>query len=282
MTKHIYILLAVFVLAFTSCKTHKPTADDESGVSTEEVGSGSSRIDSLLQKAPERESAKVVEKMAERFSSWNTVMLSAQLQMDGLPLSPSLKIFMEKGKSMSMSVRAPFIGEVGRLEFANDTVVAVNKMKNVYAVSDISQLMGGIEFTLSDLQDVFLARAFAIGEGTIVRYNKSKHGLYHAPSENYFLPPMPQSDNLLYGFTIDGEGMVNDFLVHDFTSGFELYCLYQHNKKSYNAVFEIQYADAQMQVILDGITCQWEAQPLSPIKFTSRMREVSVQEFLQF
>ena len=135
MTKHIYILLAVFVLAFTSCKTHKPTADDESGVSTEEVGSGSSRIDSLLQKAPERESAKVVEKMAERFSSWNTVMLSAQLQMDGLPLSPSLKIFMEKGKSMSMSVRAPFIGEAGRLEFANDTVVAVNKMKNVYAVA---------------------------------------------------------------------------------------------------------------------------------------------------
>ena len=67
MTKHIYILLAVFVLAFTSCKTNKPTADDESGVLTEEVGSGSSRIDSLLQKAPERESAKVVEKMAERF-----------------------------------------------------------------------------------------------------------------------------------------------------------------------------------------------------------------------
>lgn len=282
MTKHIYILLAAFVMVFTSCKSHKPTADGESGVATEEVASSNSRIDSLLQKAPERESAEVVGRMTERFTSWNTVMLSAQLQMDGLPLSPSLKIFMEKGKSMSISVRAPFIGEAGRLEFANDTVVAVNKMKNVYTVADISQLMGGLEFTLSDLQDVFLARAFAIGDGTITEYDKSKHGLYHAPSENYFLPPMPQSDSLLYGFTIDSEGMVSDFLIHDFISGFELYCLYQHKKKSYNAVFEAQYADAQMQVILADITCQWEAQPLSPIKLTSKMREVSIQEFLRF
>ena len=278
MTKHIYILLAVFVLVFTSCKAHNPTTE----VSIEDTSSSNSRIDSLLQKAPQRESAEVVGRMAERFTSWNTIMLSAQLQMDGLPLSPSLKIFMEKGKSMSISVRAPFIGEAGRLEFANDTVVAVNKMKNVYAIADISQLMGGIEFTLSDLQDVFLARAFAIGEGTITQYDKSKHGLYHASSENYFLPPMPQSDSLLYGFTIDAQGVVNDFIIHDFTSGFELYCLYQHKNKTYNAVFELTYADTQMQVILYGITCQWEAQPLSPIKLTSKMREVSVQEFLRF
>ena len=278
MAKHIYILLAVFVLVFTSCKAHKPTTE----VSMEDTSSSNSRIDSLLQKASQRESAEVVGRMAEHFTSWNTIMLSAQLQMDGLPLSPSLKIFMEKGKSMSISLRAPFIGEAGRLEFANDTVVAVNKMKNVYAIADISQLMGGIEFTLSDLQDVFLARAFAIGEGTITQYDKSKHGLYYAPSENYFLPPMPQSDSLLYGFTVNVEGVVNDFIIHDFTSGFELYCLYQYNKKSYNAVFELTYADMQMQVILDGITCQWEAQSLSPIKLTSKMREVSVQEFLRF
>ncbi|MBQ2398656.1 MAG: hypothetical protein II308_01120, partial [Muribaculaceae bacterium] len=66
MTKHIYILLAAFVMVFTSCKSHKPTADSESGVATEEVASSNSRIDSLLQKAPERESAEVVGRMTER------------------------------------------------------------------------------------------------------------------------------------------------------------------------------------------------------------------------
>lgn len=282
MTKHIYILLVIFVFIFTNCKTPRPMTENESETSMEEVSSINIRIDSLLQKASDRESAKVVGTMTERFISWNTVMLYAQLQMDGLPLSPSLKIFMEKDKSMSMSVRVPFVGEIGRLELKNDTVMAVNKMKNVYTVADISQLMGGIEFTLSNLQDVFLARAFAIGEGTITQYNKSKHGLYHAPSENYFFPPLPQSESLLYGFTLDREGVVNDFLIHDFTSGFDFYCLYQQDKKSYNAVFEIQYEDTQMQVIFDGITCEWEAQPLSPLKLTSKMREVSVQEFLRF
>lgn len=280
-TKYICAISVVFILLSVSCKSSK-AGQSESDSSSKESTLVHSRIDSLFQRATGKESKEIVGRMAERYAPWNTVMISAQLQMEGLPLSPSLKIFMKKGECMTISVRAPFLGEVGRLEFANDTILAVNKMKNVYTMADISQLMGGIEFTLSDLQDVLLARAFAIGEGTISQYEKSKHTLYYAENGEYFFPPMPQSDNMLYGFIIDGEGVISDFMLRDYIGGFELNCLYQNKKKSYDIVMAFQYVDVQMQVVLSDVMCQWEAQPMNPVKLTSKMREVGIKEFLRF
>lgn len=63
------------------------------------------------------------------YTPWQSVELNGKLQMERLPLTPSVRIYMEYKQKIFISVRAPFVGEVGRVEIDSTQVVAVNRLK---------------------------------------------------------------------------------------------------------------------------------------------------------
>ena len=63
------------------------------------------------------------------YSNWGSVELNGKFRCSLLPISATVKIYMKKDKEIMASVRAPFVGEVARVEVAEDSVLIVNKMK---------------------------------------------------------------------------------------------------------------------------------------------------------
>ena len=79
------------------------------------------------------------------YSGWSSVELNGRLDIPNLPMGikPTVKIYMKNGESIMMSVRAPFMGEVGRAEIEGDTLVVVNKMRHTYCKNAVSYVLKG-------------------------------------------------------------------------------------------------------------------------------------------
>ncbi len=65
-------------------------------------------------------------------ADWTDLSMQGKLTFDGLPMSASVKIYMKRGESIILSARAPFIGEVARVEATPDSIVFINKHTNCY------------------------------------------------------------------------------------------------------------------------------------------------------
>lgn len=95
---------------------------------------------------------------AKKINDWTTVQLVGKLRMAGLPISPTTTMTMSNGREISISIRAPFVGEVGKLSLTQDSLIILNKMKKVYAIEPTTALSDLYPSFLPDLQSLFLAR----------------------------------------------------------------------------------------------------------------------------
>lgn len=114
------------------------------------------------------------------YEDWEKVTIQGKLKMKGLPLSPGVKIFMEKDSSVYISLTAPFLGEVGRLEAVGDSLTVLNKMNQTYVgyklppeaslyMDKMGHVLGENQsqevstLVISMLQDLLLGRFFLPG-----------------------------------------------------------------------------------------------------------------------
>ena len=216
--RKITLRVAALVMAVAACgcshtKAQEPTdnylqPDSVAPVATERSGENSVVIDGLLDLAQKRA---VIDSLAIVWQPWESVAVNGKLKMAGLPLSPSLKMYMERDRSIMISVRAPFVGEAGRVEIVNDTLLAVNKLNKIYVEEPISKALSYYPGTLSDLQNLLLGRIVIPGVGML------EHGMAEAvdiydgndgtctivAAEGNMLP------GFMYGYSVDPmEGMM--------------------------------------------------------------------------
>ena len=74
----------------------------------------------------------VINDIIDSYMPWQSAEFSGKLKTDKLPVSPNVKIYMVRDSLLQISVRAPLLGEVGRLNLTHDEVLVVNKMKKIY------------------------------------------------------------------------------------------------------------------------------------------------------
>ena len=72
-----------------------------------------------------KDAGHIIESISDGYKNWSRAAWSGKLSTDILPLSATMKVYMEKGKLTLISVRAPFVGEVGRVEIDPDSVLIV-------------------------------------------------------------------------------------------------------------------------------------------------------------
>ncbi len=217
------------------------------------------------------------------YTSWDNARLNCKLSATGLPVSPSVKIYMERDKSISISISAIFVGEVGRIEIQGDNVLAVNKMRGVYCRENVADFFASLPVTLSDLQNLLLGRIFLIGDGVLSKNNANKAMIMEREDGGWDVVPVTQPAELgiAYGYSTYPDGRLNVVLV-EAGDGKEVAGQFLYKKDSRKLELEYLGAGRSLEATLDIKDTNMDSyEPLSPIKIKDNWTRVSPKEFLK-
>ncbi len=231
-----------------------------------------------------KERNKVVEAIVEPWDEWETMTISGKLKMAGLPLSPSVKIYMEKDSLLRISLRAPLMGEVGRAEIDSDSILVVNKMKKTYVKESLADAMSRYPLTLGDVQSVLLGRVALPGAGELTNDIREMVELFPEEGRQYSLVPAEaiELEEFNYGYLIDDSMRAAVLLVMPtqhpdtnvsvtyeyFDKGYDINVSYQSPTKIYGGSLQLDYPT-------EGGT------EIDPIKINSKYTKLSFEQFVK-
>lgn len=218
------------------------------------------------------------------YHSWQRVELNGKLKMQELPLNPSLRIYMERGSKIYISVRAPFLGEVGRLELSGTGLTAVNKMRKVYVREDISALLGGnLPVRVEDIQDLLLGRVFLTGSGTLSAENQNECRLYDEGDCRLLIPKeQPAGGAVRYGYTIDYDVRLQDMYVTTVSGSYALLLEYGYEGKKSSIDVNVQLRSKSYAATLQFDAPKWDvANGMTAIDINPSWRRISISEFIK-
>ncbi len=232
---------------------------------------------------PEQRS-EVIDSVSSRWNDWQTVSISGKFKMAGLPLSPSMKIYMERDSSVLISLRAPLMGEVGRAEIVGDTILVVNKMNKTYVEEPIEKTLAYYPGGISDIQDLLLGRIVVPGYGTLSPELADMMEIYASgegtaavvPCEAAMLP------GFNYGYIVDADWLTDTLMVvplekpgvvvtlayEYFAKGYDIEFAYESEKKNYRAVLELDEP-------------QWDGKGFDRIKLASKYKKLPFDKFIK-
>lgn len=232
----------------------------------------------------DRTSVKEVMTLVENHQTpWERIELSGKLKCDLLPLSPSIKIFMEKGKRIDLSIRAPFLGEVGRLQADTDTIFLINKHRKIFwsaSMSEVSEKYpGGIEL----LQSILLGRTVIFGEGPAGTDMGAMLSIYPDDEDGWLLMPKDkyQVAGARYGYVVGADGETLSLIVERENSDDYIQIDYDwKNNSKYNLLLQLALGSKEIEATLQFDAPRENALPMNPIAIDRKYRRVDIKEFL--
>lgn len=226
----------------------------------------------------------VVDSIISHWNDWQRVSLSGKLKMRGLPLTPSVKIFMERDSSIMISLRAPFMGEVGRAEIVGDTLTIVNKMKKTYVRESLDSVLSHYPVALSSVQDMLLGRVIIPGFGVLSEGSEAVVEIFPEEESRFTLIPSEayEIDGFNYGYLIDGMALpevlmvvpaakpeINVSMTYSFyDSGYDFTLTYQKDDKAISGTLQLSNPD-------------WDGQSMDPIRIDDRYRKMDLSDFIK-
>ncbi len=151
--------------------------------------------------------------IASSHSSWTTMQTSGSIKLGGSKsFSSSINVRMNHGTAIAISLR-PMLGiEVGRLVFTGDSVIVVDRVHRQYIAENVALFTNGLPATVGTLQDIFLGRAFIVGEGT---YDTSRadHATATSATGKCVLEPNTRVTGFKYDFTYDEDNNILAFNI---------------------------------------------------------------------
>ncbi|MDE6682248.1 MAG: DUF4292 domain-containing protein, partial [Muribaculaceae bacterium] len=155
-----------------------------------------------------------VEDALRLYTDWNTAQISGKLQLSSLPVKPSLKIYMKRGKELTISASAIFVGEVFRVELTQDSLFIVNKLKKVYCKESGEKLQEIYPSLCEELQSVLLGRMIVPGNGTLSESNLSKIEVEMDKDMRKVIPSLGDFPIEVSAFyLLDKDGKISDLVV---------------------------------------------------------------------
>lgn len=137
------------------------------------IPSAAARQDDAPKPLTGKKAREAIDAITSGYGDWDKLGFEGKLKSDILPMgiSPTIKVFMQRGERLQMSVRAPFVGEVGALELTTDSILIVNKYHKTYCTGATRDLIPGATLSLDDLQSILLGRIVLPGKGELSRDN---------------------------------------------------------------------------------------------------------------
>lgn len=239
-------------------------------------------------KLDKKERTEAVKTITRDYSDWSRCTIDGKLKTNLLPISPSLKIFMQKGKQLTISVRAPFVGEVGRLECSDDSLLLVDKLNKRYACegfknSDILSDSRQVGELLTQIQQLLLSRVVLIGNGVLSNKNSAKFDFYSDNAGGWLAVPGKdnQYSRLSYGYMLSDNGRIRAIVLDASEMGYLLTMQYEYPKTDTQIDFDIQGKNKQYQAQLTLNAPKFGGEPLTPFTAKKSYKRVTIAEFLK-
>ncbi len=227
-----------------------------------------------------------------KYSAWGSAELTAKLHAGGLPVTPTLKIYMKKGTDIDISVRAPFVGEVGRISLSGDSLLAVNKMKRVYALESIS----GIKYDYPDftdyIQSFLLGRVVVLNAGELAQRNADFIDFTEVMSDSLatdvkiwnltFPKGRTAADEFGYEYRVNSKAQIESLAIdveqHDLALNMDY--AYPGEKR----ILEVSLTknlEKKFNISLEFDQVKWGAKAPAPLNLSDKYRQVDIKQFLK-
>lgn len=225
----------------------------------------------------------LLKKVIKDYSNWGKVEIKGKLSSPKLPVNPNVKIYMERNKCLQISLSAPFVGEVARVEYYTDSITIVNKLKHKYArigTNHIDEVYPGF---LKDFQATLLGRVSIMGQGQLRSGDFNKLQVYaNDSSDGYILVPDSayQPSLCSYGYTVTSDGETNALVI--LLNGTENILAMQFERQSkeltldMSLIFDNQTTEASLMLNAPKIG----GKKMEPFEPTARYRKVRIGDVL--
>lgn len=228
-----------------------------------------------------RDAGQVTEDIIVSYQPWHSAEFSGKLRSDRLPLSPTVKMYMVRDSLLQISVRAPLIGEVGRLSVTRDEFLAVNKMKRVYCLEPAESLFDIWPTLLSDLQCLFLARVAILGSGELDADNEAIVEIGEDGEGNWLLLPRTDSGALPfnYGYIV-GPGLRTNAMMAAVPGKGSLAIEYAYRDRGEQMKITLdRNGGRSFEAELDFSTVRWGGSAMTPVRLGGYTK-VGLKEFI--
>lgn len=217
----------------------------------------------------------------ESYTPWKSAEFEGKLRTDKLPLSPTVRIYMERDSLLQISVRAPFVGEVGRFELTRDSIFVVNRMKKVYAAESTGSLYDTYPSMLSDLQGLLLARVVVLGKGEMSEEHMDAIAVEDDGEGNWLLIPEtdPGAFPFSYGYVVGANARTRALLMTLKGHGsLELKYSYKNRGEQIEITLDRPEKNG-FNAELDFSSVKWGGKRMSPVRVSSYSR-VDLKTFI--
>lgn len=142
--------------------------------------------------------ANLIKTISSQYTPWKEVSMSGKISMQGLPLSPSVKIYMVKDELIVMSVSTIITGEAFRLEVDRNNILAVNKLSNTYTTVGSEMMESIVPGGLQAMQNLLLGRVNILGKGELTSAEAGDVEIYDNAMGDRLILPNQDFDNSPY------------------------------------------------------------------------------------
>lgn len=263
------IILISLALTMTACasKNHIAAPDTAAGPA---IVSGNAKKDAL-------------QKICSGYSDWKSVSLSGKITSLNFIVKPSVKLYMNRGTEVLISVRVPLKGEVARLEADRDSILVINKLNRTYVHESLETLQRLADVTLSDIQDLFLGRVFLAGRGTLDRTDEKRVDIYSEQQGWLVVPSGQRNDSMVhYGFKTDEKGRVVLLMLTSLFVDATAQLDYSYSGKDSELKFTFDRDAVSHSISLELSAPKWNDKGFNRIGIIpSDYRQVSIRQFLR-
>jgi len=224
---------------------------------------------------PSMATDKCTEQILKSYPQWTETEMSGKLKMEGLPLgiNPSLKAYMLKDSLIIISVRAPLMGEVARVEIDSNRALLVNKYNNRYTIVEMSRVSSLSGLNVGNIQDLLMGRIFYAGADT------STPDMFDTVQKDNMTAILPrkQAKSYSYGFVMDG---LNRLICSMFCMNSDVLQMdYSYpSDDAYTALLQLTSGKNKYEATLMIEKINYKPKKIEPIKLSSKYKEVSPRQ----
>lgn len=225
---------------------------------------------------------KLVNALLDRYSEWNNVTFNGKIKSDRLPVSPTVKIYAERGRLIQISLRAPFLGEIGRVEVNTDSCLLVNKWKKTYCLESMNNILTMYPDAISDIQSLLLGRVVFPGSGELCMDNIDQVDFRRADGSEWLLLPVrqPGEGQLKYGYVVLDNGRTSAFfaMLEGREENMEIKYTYPGNSMYMDVKVDI--GNKEYAARIDYSSVRWGGKPMDEVRLTGYAR-LGIYDFIK-
>lgn len=224
-----------------------------------------------------------VKNVSSAYTSWNTADIDGKVKLQGVPLRLSVKINMAKDKYVYAVIRAPFLGEIASAYISGQELTLMNKTNKTYCRKSLKDVGLELPFTVSDVQDILLARVFVAGSGTLSPANSGMCDIVEYDDENWYIIPKEElgDTGISYGFNLSPDGKIRLLYAAGDGENTAISAEYRYNKKNTEVDLLLGFGKKELELNVTLNTPDYKARQVKAPDL-SKYKVASLKEVLVF